>query len=55
MAHAMSLKFVERGIGGVDEMSVHLDDTKVFFGEATEPARCRRPNARCKLRNPGSS
>lgn len=26
------LKVVARGIGGVNEMSLHLDETKVFFG-----------------------
>lgn len=29
---AVELKYVARGIGGVDEMSLHLDDTKVLFG-----------------------
>ena len=29
---AVELKYVARGIGGVDEMSIHLDDTKVLFG-----------------------
>jgi hypothetical protein len=29
---AVSLKYVARGIGGVDEMARHLDESKVQFG-----------------------
>ena len=29
---AVDLKYVARGIGGVDEIMIHLDDTKVLFG-----------------------
>lgn len=28
----LNLKHVARGIGGVDEMSLHLDESKVLFG-----------------------
>ena len=28
----LTLKHVARGIGGVDEMSLHLDESKVLFG-----------------------
>lgn len=28
----LTLKHVARGIGGVDEMSMHLDESRVLFG-----------------------